>query len=472
MQASVAIIVVNWNKCRLLMRLLNSLKNQNYNNYEIFVVDNASTDNSVVNIEKRSEKINLLVNRENLGGTGGFNSGIKFALQAGSFKYVWLLDNDVTVSHNALNALVSIMENNESIGLAGSRILNAQDHNFVVETGAMFDWKAGIVRPVDRNIPKSQSTCTDVVEVDYVAVCSALVRVDALNKVGLMDERYFLFWDDMDWGIAFKQAGYRVVAVPDSEIYHPAFTEYRSVVVDSYYGVRNQLLTFSKYRFYEGACWGLVNLFRRISKGGVLMLLSNKPGGKLVFLGCWDFFRGRWGKIPWPMPETCALKNKKSIKIIEVPQNAKILVIPTHDAVSTAEVVNFLWEKGAMTVDILIPEDRKKLLSGLHYSNLIAVDYFRGSVTLNTWKIFRQLTDSRYDISVKASEDKISPFSYAINASAYYSKDDRVLVDTKESRAQIFQVVFASILGELLGIVLFILAWVRGFFLISKRTYK
>jgi len=456
----VAILVLNWNKKEFVINLLHTLTSINYSNYDIIVVDNASTDGSVEAIQKFSH-VNLIVNESNIGGTGGFNTGMKYVLEKKQHNYIWLLDNDATVTPDSLNELVDTMENDQSIGLAGSRILNVYKPEYVVETGAKFDWQAGTVRPIDRNVLKSQSNCTGPIEVDYVAICSALVRVTALVDVGLMDERYFLFWDDMDWGISFKQRGYKVVAVPKSEIFHAAFTEYRSVVVDSYYGVRNQLLTFSKYNYHKGARIGLFHQVRRTAKGGLLMLLRNKPGGKLGFLGFWDFLRGHWGKIPWTFsPTTKEGRNQR----ISLPKNAKVLVITTQDADSTETVVNFLWKNGAAKVVILVPEDRKALFSGSHYSQLIAIDYFGGSVTWNTWKIFCQLMGERFDISVKSSPEKVSPFSYAIKDSAWYAQDDEALVLTKESRGQIWQVVFASFFGELLGIGMYVIAWLRGLF--------
>ena len=134
-------------------------------------------------------------------------------------------------------------------------------------------------------------------EVDYVAICSALARTSALERVGLMDERYFFFWDDMDWGLQFKENGFKVVSVLSSIVYHPAFTEKRGIMADYYYGNRNSLLTYTKhmglsnrisifYRYLRHKCTSLI----------FLGLNGEEDTMKLGFEGILDFVVGRWGK--------------------------------------------------------------------------------------------------------------------------------------------------------------------------------
>jgi len=467
MNPSVGVVIVNWNKPRDISRMLDSLMYLKYDNYEVYVVDNDSSDNSVEVIKQHALNVHLLVNEDNLGGTGGFNSGIKFVLRVSPCKYIWLLDNDATVEPRALDALVRVMEADPEIGLSGSRILNADDPEYVVETGAIFDWNSGTVRPVDRNMLKSQTECINSIEVDYVAVCSALVRVSALVDVGLMDERYFLFWDDMDWGITFCDFGYRVVGVPKSEVFHPAFTEYRSMVVDSYYGVRNQLLTFSKFKHHKGAMMGMFHMLRRVAKGGVLMMLTHRSSGILGFCGYWDFLRNKWGKISWRVPSP--LNNLCEADIsYPVSKIKKVLVIPTKDTKNTTDVIEFLNLEGLSNIDILISVDRKELFSKIDGVNLVLIDYTGGKVFLNTLTIFMRIFLERYDCSIKTSSEKISPFTFAIKRSTYYDMERKALFSTKENVWYLWKVVVAASLGEFVGTIMFVLAWFRGFFLVRR----
>lgn len=459
MYLNVGIVIVNWNKPRELMRLLDSLVFLVYDNHKIFVVDNASTDDSLEVMRAHILQPKILINSENLGGTGGFNSGIRFALDSDNFDYLWLLDNDAFVTPLALHELVQAMAADTSVGLAGSRILNSADPRYIVETGAFFDWREGTVRPLQRNIRKSDVSAESMITVDYVAVCSALVRVSALSRVGLMDERYFLFWDDMDWGIAFQDAGYRVVAVPSSEVFHAAFTEYRSIVVDAYYGVRNQLLTFSKYRHHAGAWSGMYQMLRRVAKGSLLTCLSGKSGGMLGMYGFWDFFCGRWGKIARQVP---AMHSSDLSHTAITGQWKKALVIPMKDVNNTEEVV-LLLRKTGVEVDILVSKDRKLLFQKLQGLRLIEIDYTSPHVMRESVAMFMKIFLSGYDVSVKTSSDKISPFTYAIRTSVAFEQNTGDFQYTGEGLGHIWRILFAVVLGEILGLIMYIFAWIKGF---------
>jgi len=463
----VGVVVVNWNKSADVIRLLDSLADLDYDNHEVFVVDNASTDDSVERIKAHPLGVNLLVNEENQGGTGGFNSGIRFALQTTPCKYVWLLDNDATVTPGALKAMVEVMEEDFGIGLAGSRILNAQDPDFVVETGALFDWTVGTVRPVDRNLPKQQASSARFVSVDYVAVCSALARVSALVDVGLMDERYFLFWDDMDWGAAFRQHGYRVVAVPASEILHAPFTEYRSALVDNYYGVRNQLLTFSRFRCFAGSTGGLFNICRRMMKEGLLMLLTGKQGGPLMFQGIVDFLLGRWGKCPWGMKPG---PNREGKPVLEPGLKEKVLLVPTTGVAETADVAGALQTMGIENIDLLVPSDRKELFASIRNVTPVEIDYLKQNQLWESARCFGRILRCRYDLAVTTSNGKISPFTFAVRRSACFDADTGHLFQTREALPQIWKVIFAAGFGEVLGLFLFVIVWLRGYSLVRRTA--
>lgn len=466
MNPRVGVVIVNWNKPMELKRLLDSLLTLNYDNHDIYVVDNASTDDSVLIVKNHSLKTNLILNGENKGGTGGFNSGIRFAMQTKGYEYIWLLDNDVTVTPGALLELTKVMLSDPLIGISGSRILNLADPEFIVESGAFFDWRVGTVRPVHRNIKKCDAQGEAIIQVDYVAVCSALVRVSAIPNVGLMDERYFLFWDDMDWGIAFQDAGFKAVAVPASEVYHAAFTEYRSLVVDSYYGIRNQLLTFSKYRHHKYATHGMFNMLRRASKTSIFTILSCNYGGKLSFLGYWDFLRGQWGKIPWSVPGSkLQLKIKKQI----IFASSRVLLIPMKDVNQAANVINCLLEKGVSNIDILVSNDRKMLFEKFTSCGFVIIDYTSQNVMLKSAVSFLKIFFKGYDVSVKSSGDKISPFTYAVRKTVSYDEENKQFIESDEGLWNIWRVIISILFGEIMGCIMFFFAWLKSLQLASKR---
>jgi len=99
----VAIVIVNWNKKSYVCDLLNNINNIDYKHFDTIVIDNSSTDNSVNEIRNKFPEVKLIENESNLGGTGGFNTGIKYALKQNKYKYIWLLDNDVQIEPDTLD---------------------------------------------------------------------------------------------------------------------------------------------------------------------------------------------------------------------------------------------------------------------------------------------------------------------------------------------------------------------------------
>lgn len=119
----VAIIILNWNGWKDTIECLKSLNNLNYKNYEVIVVDNGSTDNSVEKIKEYIEnkpKFKLIANEKNLGFAGGNNIGIRYALN-NEFEYILLLNNDTVVDENFLKPMVELLESSDDIGFVGPK---------------------------------------------------------------------------------------------------------------------------------------------------------------------------------------------------------------------------------------------------------------------------------------------------------------------------------------------------------------
>ena len=102
----IATIIVNWNKKNDVLDLINDLSGIAEPSFDIFVVDNASTDGSPEAIRNRFPHVHLIINKENLGGTGGFNTGVDHILKLGGYDYIWLLDNDAKIKNDTLTELV------------------------------------------------------------------------------------------------------------------------------------------------------------------------------------------------------------------------------------------------------------------------------------------------------------------------------------------------------------------------------
>ncbi|MFH0801959.1 MAG: glycosyltransferase family 2 protein [bacterium] len=288
----VLIVIVNWNRREALEQLLADLRELNYSNNRVVVIDNASTDGSAESVAAHFSSVRLVRNSENLGGSGGFNTGMRLALEEGNCSYVWLLDNDVRVEREALSALVDVMEKDPAVGLAGSGILDAANPDIFVEVGARVNWGASTSLPLLKG--ESGQEVHEVTSADYVAACSALVRMEALRQVGLMDEGYFLLWDDIDFGLRFRKAGWKVAGVPASRVRHADFSLKRESPLRRYYSTRNALYFFARHA--PGLSERLKSLERAMAAVLLFRFWGYRGFSRAATLGIRDFLAGKAGK--------------------------------------------------------------------------------------------------------------------------------------------------------------------------------
>jgi len=455
MQPRVSIIIVNWNKKQDVIRLLDSVAQVEYTNYCVLVVDNASDDDSVAAIKAHQLPLTLLENSENLGGTGGFNTGLNYALDYGHQDYVWLLDNDATVAPDALRHLIDVMENDYSIAMAGSKILNINQPGKVVETGARIIWSSGNVAPLNQNCDDTEAL--DVVfDVDYVAICSALVRDTALRDVGVMDQRYFLLWDDMDWGATFKQKGYRVVAVGASKVKHAAFTEKRSIIIDYYLGIRNPLLTVSKHAKGVERIRGLMAIMRRALYFRFLFAITGRTSQALLpKMAISDFLCNRWGKFPAISQVKHVLQptSEGSPKL----RGKSVLILPLGAESEIAHLVECLRNSygDSIKLTFLVHSYRRHLFTNLPVDNMILFNPAKQNVIGENIRILTKVFMGRYDCAVTADMEKLTPFSFVIPKVYYYESSMSTFFAINEGLKQLWRVACAFLAGEFMVWILF-----------------
>ena len=452
----VAVVIVNWNKKDDVMRLLNSLKYVDYENCDIIVVDNASTDGSVEAIREQFPEVELIINPENLGGTGGFNSGMRYALQKAEYQYIWLLDNDAEVEESTLEELINVMERDERIGIAGSRIIDSVNRDITVEAGAYLMRDSIGVQPLYRNI-KNLNIASSVMEVDYVAICSALARTSALEKVGLMDERYFFFWDDMDWGLQFRDKGFKIISVLNSIVYHPAFTEKRGILVDYYYGNRNSLLTYAKHNgLAKRISIFYIYLRQKCTSLILLGLIGNGYTMNLGFEGIFDFVSGKWGKRT-----SSGRLDEAPGKQAELPGRAeKVLVLNDGSREEIYDALNCLLKVYPDSEYTLLISDDRTDLFDKGFRDLIKIDTKRPYSLFYCLSVFVNVLFKKFDISI--SFKNTSPFSYTTRKSYTFDSGTKSFYETYNNSKNIWKLILSAIVGETMGILLLPLLWVSS----------
>jgi len=295
----VSIVVLNWNNYEDTAECLESLKKLSYPNYDVIVVDNGSTDNSGEYIEEEFTDIDVVFTGENLGFAGGNNIAIQKALAHGS-QYIWLMNNDILISEeNCLDDLVTTMETNNGIGIISSLILHYPKTEEVWFVEGKIDHKRGETKH-DNWYCGPHDIDKGIIDNDYIPLCSALIRSEVFNEVGLLPERYFLYFEDVDYAMRVQQEEYRLATDTTTTIYHKVGgTSAESNPVRLYYLFRNRLLwaltaDIDRVQFTISYLQWMFNILRlRIGDRDLSDI-------KAVLLGALHGFLRKEGKGPYP----------------------------------------------------------------------------------------------------------------------------------------------------------------------------
>jgi GT2 family glycosyltransferase len=287
----VYIVVLNWNGWQDTLGCIESCLQLTYPRYRILIVDNGSTDASVGNLLERFPDIAVLQTGKNLGFAGGNNIGIRHAFEQGA-DYVWLLNNDTIVDPSALTELVSVGEASDAAGIVGSKIFFFSQPDVIWFAGGLIRHLSGA--SIHRgHLEKDEGRYDDIAEVDYITGCSLLIKREVVDKIGLMDDRFFLLFEEADWNLRAKKQGYKILYVPFSKVWHKVSA---SIGAESpnyhYYLARNSLLFTLKHK---RAYVPLVTMSRLMD---IAYFLFHKrfTVARAALGGILDFHRFRFGK--------------------------------------------------------------------------------------------------------------------------------------------------------------------------------
>lgn len=225
MQKTLSIVIVNLNTKDLTVGCLRSIEKEAGNlDFEVLLTDNGSSDGSVEAFKKISNekywkrRFTLILNKTNTGYAKANNQGIKKA----KGKFILLLNNDTVVHKNALQNLVKFAEDTPDAGVIGSRLLNIDGslqmscYHFPTISNAIKEYWFGRKGYFEKFAPKGK----DPVTVDSVVGAAFLITPEAKKKVGILDERYFAYFEDIDYCRQAWKQGLKVYYLPDSVITH------------------------------------------------------------------------------------------------------------------------------------------------------------------------------------------------------------------------------------------------------------
>ncbi len=215
---NIIIVVVNWNGKDVTLDCLRSIKNVTYPKYTVIVVDNASSDHSVESFRSEFPEVVVLKQEKNLRFAGGNNVGIKYAMEHGA-EAVLLLNNDTTVHPEFLTHLVERLKKDPATGMVAPKIYYHDDQKRIWFAGGEISLWTGTMRHTGiREIDHGQHDQPG--KIDYATGCCVLVRSSAIEKVGVLDESYFIYTEDADWSMRVRKAGFTILYEPAAKVWH------------------------------------------------------------------------------------------------------------------------------------------------------------------------------------------------------------------------------------------------------------
>jgi GT2 family glycosyltransferase len=220
----VLILIVNWNNYSDTKECLDSLAQLTSDNYQVMLVDNGSIDNSSQLLEEEFPEIQFVNLQENLGFAGGNNVGLEYALKE-EFPFTLLLNNDTIVQDgDFLAKLVQVLEEEPSVGAVGPTVEQTDGITQLSilpypNIGNSIINSLGLYHP---NHKKRQF-------VDSIAGCCVLVRREAIEQAGLLDENYFMYGEETEWFFRIRKKGWKILFLPVDSILHKEGTSSKKI---------------------------------------------------------------------------------------------------------------------------------------------------------------------------------------------------------------------------------------------------
>lgn len=250
-----SIIIVSWNTADLLEACLASIMaHPPRRDFEVIVVDNASEDGSVQMVRRQYPRVTLLENEKNVGFARANNQGIRQA----SGRYLLLLNPDTEVRPDALETLLRFLGKHESAGAVGARILNSdgtlQPSCYPTPT-LLNEWLHLFHLDRERREGMESWDVTQPRAVEVLLGACIMVRREALDDVGPLDERFFMYSEEVDFCYRIRKAGWSLYWVPQAQVVHYGGQSTRQAATDMFLRLyEGKLLYFRKHRG-RGAAW-------------------------------------------------------------------------------------------------------------------------------------------------------------------------------------------------------------------------
>jgi len=293
-------VILNTNHREDTLACLGSLMKSPYTNHQTIVLDNASSDGSVQAISEAFPRAQIISLHKNLGYAGNNNVGIQAALDAGA-EWIFVLNEDIILDPYAISHLIEAGMQDNTIGVVGPLVYHYHEPRVIQSAGGAFDrnWLSSHYGQNEPDLGQFER----VREVEWVSGCAMMLRRSAIESSGVIDERFFYYWEETEWCVRIRKHHWKIVFAPQAKIWHKGVQpNYQPSPNVTYYATRNRFLLLSSHQ----APW-YAWLSAYFSTLRTLLAWSIRPNWRqkgehrdALWQGLVDFHRGRLGMRSTP----------------------------------------------------------------------------------------------------------------------------------------------------------------------------
>lgn len=283
----VCFVLLTWNQRLDTLECLSSVTRQSYSNYQVVLLDNASSDGTREAVQAQFPDVDYIFNDRNLGFSVAVNKGIRRALERGA-DFVFLLNNDTVVDEAMLDHMVQ-HSNDNSVGMLIPKIYYYSQPQTIWSVGAGINpWNLEQRGEARGTLDTGQ--WERVIERDYVTGCALMMSRQLIERIGVLDEAFFRYYDDTDMSLRARRAGYKILLVPQAKMWHKVAAASGGVQTPSerYWMAHGSVLFFRKH--VRGLQWLIVVPYRFASalKTTIRLLwLRKAKAAKAYWSGLW-----------------------------------------------------------------------------------------------------------------------------------------------------------------------------------------
>jgi hypothetical protein len=262
------VIVLNFNGGASLQQCLTSVFQSDYPNFEIVVVDNDSKDGSFEQAKLNFSRSHFIKNSKNVGFAKGNNLGIRYALEKFA-DYIFVLNNDALLEKTTLSSLIKTAQAKPSAGII-SPLIFGPDDSTVWFAGGKINWNKMRAVHLTKNISATLYLS------EYLSGCAMLIKKEVFKKVGLFDERFFLYYEDADFSLRTSKAGFDLLVDPSAHIQHLEQSNLKNPL-KTYWLVLSALIFFRTHSSFAQKFWLVPYLLLRRIKNFYNLIFTTDP---------------------------------------------------------------------------------------------------------------------------------------------------------------------------------------------------